>query len=140
MAKSKLEKAVEKAVELGITLTGEETLEEVETKIVAKENESNNGGDNSEKADKKSKKIYYWLKVKCFISDKDTAEIGLYVTDTENERLDRSSKEYVEKFVGKVPEIKLQEIAKLFRVAIFINNGEESRPYQEVLGELVKEF
>lgn len=130
---TKLEKLVAEAVELEIPLTGNETQKEIQDLIAEKK-----AGDNGEESDKKSKKIFYWVKVKSFISDDETVEIGLYETTTPNDRLDRSEKLYVEKFVGKLPDIKLQEIAKLFRVSIFEKNGEETRPSAEVLAELVK--
>lgn len=137
--KTKLEKLVDEAIALGLTLNGDETEANLTEAITAKKQEIADAK-KAEAEAKKAKKVYHWVKVKSFIDDSKTVEIGLYETAEANERLARSSKAYVETFVGKIPDAKLFEIAKIFRVAVFEKNGEDARPSAEILAELVKEL
>jgi len=138
-AKTKLEKLVDEATKLELTLTGKETEKMLGDMIKAKKQELKDAEENS--ADNvKGKKIFYYVKVKSFINDSETVEEGLYQTDKAIERLEKSRKDYVETYVGKVPDAKLHKIAEHYRVSIFDKTGEEARPSGEILAELVKEL
>ncbi len=140
MAKSNLEKLVEKALALGITeeaLADATTIEQVQALIDEK-----SPADNEPKPEAKTKKklYFYWVKVKSFINENKTIEAGLYSSEEKQERLDRSKKEYVECFEGKIPEITLHKIAESYRVTIFGKGNGDVRPYDEILSELIKEI
>ena len=144
--KTKLEKLVDEAIALGITLTGDEKEADLKKLIADKKAEAkananaNAGDDEEEKKTNKKDVIYYWVKIKSFISDTKTIEAGLYKTSAPVERLENSKKEYVESFIGKIPSAKLFKIAELYRVSIFEKNGEDERPSADILAELVKEL
>ena len=137
--KTKLEKLVDEATALEIAVVAEDNEATLTEKIKTKKQEIADAK-KAEADEAKSKKIFYWVKVKSFINDTDTIEAGLYQTKTPNERLERSKKDYVEVFAGKVPDAKLFKIAELYRVGIFNKGGDEARPTAEILAELVKEL
>lgn len=131
MPKSALEKKTEEAMALGLDLTGKETLEELTEKIKEAKAAAKKAG---------KKVIFYWVKVKSFISETQTIEPGLYKTTEKNERLSRSKSEYVEAYEGEIPDAKLFKIAELYRVAVYKDGGQKTRPTEEILAELVKEL
>lgn len=137
--KTKLEKLVDEATALGLAVEVEDNEATLTEKIKVKKQEIADAK-KAEAEEAKNKKIFYWVKVKSFINESETVEAGLYQTKEANGRLDKSRKDYVETFVGKIPDAKLYKIAELYKVAIFKKGGEEARPSAEILAELVKEF
>lgn len=135
--KTKLEKLVDEALALGLEVDPKATEATLTEAIKAKKQEIADAK-KAEADEAKNKKIYYFVKVKSFINESETIEAGLYEAKTEVPRLSTSKKEYVETFNGKVPDAKLYDIAKLYKVAIFEKNGEEARKSSEILAELVK--
>lgn len=137
--KTPLEVLLEKALTLNIDVPESADEKAIKELIATKEKEIAE----AKKAEAEAKKnscVYYWVKIKSFIDSVKTIEPGVYKTKEPVERLENSQKIYVEKFSNKIPDAKLYDIAKLYRVSVFEKDGESARPSAEILAELVKEL
>lgn len=125
------------AKELGIEFVESDTMKELKAMIKEAEKGEDKKAEDK-KANKKDKVFYYWVKVKSYISPENIIERGLYKFSEKVERLEKSTKTYVEKFEGDIPQSRLMEIAKELRVKTVDEKG-DYRKKQEVLDEIVKD-
>ena len=110
---TKREKLLKDVKDLGYELKGNETVKEL--KEIKKGLEKDNGAGSENKSnEKKSGKLYLWLKTRAYVSDEKRIDPGLYCM-AQGEmypRLEKASATVREIFEDKIPSRKLTEIAR----------------------------
>ena len=134
---TKKESLQKQAEELGIEFKESDTIAQLEEWIAEAEMEEGKKEKPEPKGKgvKKPNKVFYWLKVSTYISDDEKLPAGLYEFDSPIQRLDNSSRQYVEKYEGEIPFIRLVEIAKQMKVNVEVKG--DYRDEKEILDDLV---
>lgn len=105
----------EQAKKLGLELTGKETPAELKKLIKDKLAEDRQAGSQTGSGENKSSVFFIWLKSRAYINDRhQRIDAGLFQVESLDEypRLKNMGSVAVEIFEGKIPSMKLAQIAK----------------------------
>lgn len=135
------EQLQKKADELNIDYNSNHTKAQLKEMIAEAEMEDDKPKKKSKPKKKKvkaKKGVYYWIKVPTYLGNKKTIARGLYHFKSKVKRLEKSSRQYVEKYEGKIPQARLMEIAETLGVETENEKG-DYRDSKDLLEEIVIE-